>query len=260
MVKRKESENKGDCEHCPHPDFEYFDLFEIASLVDNHLDTDLTEEDLARRLLDATENAKKMGSSSSLNIEEELDELLKPRLRWQDFIRHYSHQKRIGQGRSDWNSFKTRPLFAGLYIPKKKDYHLRILIGLDRSGSVSKDDAIYGLSQCQVIDYRAEAIVVCWDTEVKWKEAARLKKVDATSLQEIRSIGGGGTDPLALFQDYKQQIGEVDLIILITDGIFDWDRLKEIKLDSKVDVCWILTMNNSHFSPPFGRVFNLHNL
>jgi hypothetical protein len=247
------------CSECGGDDSEYIDPFGAGETLDDHLDSDISEEELGKRITDAMEIAKKMAGKVPGSLEDELGQLIAPKLTWQDFVRNKILKVRTGYGKTDWTRPKTRPLFAGLYSPKKKDHFVKFLFGYDCSGSMSSDDIVYGVSQAQVIDEKGEGFLVPWDSITYWDSVVQIKKATAEELSKAKVKGRGGTYVSSLFNEYEENVGKVDLILIATDGFLYDAELNGCKPPKGVEVIWLITSHNPNFKPPFGRVFHLHN-
>jgi len=250
-------EEGGCCSECGGDDSEYVDPFGAGDTLDDHIDSDVSEEELGKRISDAMEIAKKMAGKVPGALEDELGSLISPTLSVWDFIRTRLIKARTGVGKNDWARPKSRPMFAGLYSPKKRSHHLNFLCGFDTSGSMSSEDIVFGLSQLQCIDDQGEGFTVGWDSKVYWETMVKLKKVDRESLQKSKVVGRGGTCVSDLFNEYEEHCGKVDMIVVITDGYLFDGELNNVKIPKGVDVVWIITSHNPGFKPAFGRVFHL---
>jgi predicted metal-dependent peptidase len=249
------------CSECGNDDdSEYIDPFGGAGdTLDDHLDSDISEEELGKRISDAIDIAKKMAGQVPAGLEDELGTLIAPKITWQDIVRQQMTKKRKGFGRSDWMSPKRRPMFAGLYVPSKKDYHLTVLAAYDCSGSMSGDDIAFGLSQLQVIDEKGECFLLSWDTVCYWDDVVKINKADKENLLKAKRKGLGGTAVKEVF-DYEDHLGKVDMIIIITDGFLSDGELNNIKMPPKeTSVLWLTTSHNPGFKPKIGRVVHLRN-
>lgn len=262
----EKSDGKGDgccgpggCSECGGDDSEYIDPFGAGETLDDHIDSDISEEELGKRITDAMEIAKKMAGKVPGALEDELGQLIAPKLTWQDFVRNKILKVRTGYGKADWTRPKSRPLFAGLYTPKKKDNFVKFLFGYDCSGSMSIDDIIFGISQAQVIDEKGEGFLVPWDAKTYWDKVVAIKKANAEELAKAKVVGRGGTHIASLFNEYEEAVGKVDLIIVATDGFLYDIELNTCRPPKGVEVIWLITSHNPNFKPPFGRVFHLHN-
>jgi len=232
-----------------------FDIFGFGSTLDDHMDTEESEEKLAKRISDAMEAAKKMAGHVPAALEDELGKLTAPKVTWQDIIRTRLLKARAGNGRNDWTRFRTRPMFAGLLVPKRKNYYAHFGCLLDTSGSMGKEDMAFGLSQLAALDERSEGTVVPADATLYWDKATKLKKANFEELAKVKIFGRGGTQFAEFFTDYEEHIGACDFLIVITDGFLLDTDIASMKHPGK-DVIWLIT-SGSAFNPPFGRAFDL---
>lgn len=257
---QSDSESGGGCgSGCPSCG-DGFDVFGMGGLVDDHIDTEESEEKLAGRIADAIESAKRMAGYVPAGMEDELGKLTAPKVSWQDFIRGRLMRAREGAGRNNWSKFKTRPMYYGHLVPRRKTYSCNFVCLLDTSGSMTKDDMTYGISQLQSLDERAEGWIVPADGDVYFDQATKIKKATAEELANVKVVGRGGTYFLEKFsKEYTEHFGKTDLIVIITDGyVMDTDMAGMIEPDCPV--AWIITQPNDGFKVPFGKVFNLYNM
>jgi predicted metal-dependent peptidase len=206
------------------------------------------------------EMAGRLGGKVPASLEDELGKLIAPKITWQDVIRRMITQKRKGVGKADWNSPKVKPLFAGLFVPRKKDHFIRIHVAYDCSGSMDKEQIAFGISQLQVIDDRSEMTLVPFDAVVYWDKALKIRKADMENLSNAKVYGRGGTLVSDFFNEYEENIGKTDLIIVITDSFLGDGELNGIKVPPKnVETLWLVTSHNPTFKPKIGRVLHLMN-
>lgn len=246
-----QGDGSGGCDHCG----DGIDVFGLGGTVDDHMDTEESEEKLAKRISDAMESARKMAGHIPAALEEELGKLTAPKVTWQDIIRTRLLKARAGNGRNDWTRFRSRPLFTGLMVPKRRNYYAHFGCLLDTSGSMSKEDMAFGLSQLQALDERSEGTIVPADATIYWDQATKIKKANSEELLKVKVVGRGGTMYAQFFDDYEKNIGECDFLIVITDGFLLDTDVAEMKHPGK-DVIWLIT-SGSAFNAPFGRVFDL---
>jgi predicted metal-dependent peptidase len=246
-----QGQGNGPCDECGGG----IDIFGLGGTVDDHMDSEESEEKLAKRISEAMEAAKKMAGYVPAALEEELGKLTAPRITWQDIIRTRLLKARAGSGRNDWTRFRTRPMFSGLMVPKRKNYYAHFGCLLDTSGSMSKDDMAFGLSQLQSLDERSEGTIVPADATIYWDEATKIKKAVAEEITKVKVVGRGGTKYAEFFTDYEKNIGHCDFLIVITDGFLLDTDIAEMKHPG-IDVIWLIT-SGSVFNPPFGRAFDL---
>ncbi len=241
----------GPCDECGGG----IDVFDLGGTVDDHMDTEETEEKLAKRVSDAMEAAKKMAGHVPAALEDELGKLTAPKVTWQDIIRTRLLKARAGNGRNDWTRFKTRPMFTGLLVPKRKNYFAHFGCLLDTSGSMSKDDMAFGLSQLQSLDERSEGTIVPADATIYWDQATKIKNAKSEEISKVKIVGRGGTKYAEFFDEYEKKIGKCDFLIVVTDGFLLDTDIAEMKHPG-IDVIWLIT-SGSAFNPPFGRAFDL---
>jgi predicted metal-dependent peptidase len=231
------------------------DIFGFGSTLDDHMDTEESEEKLAKRISDAMEAAKKMAGHVPAALEDELGKLTAPKVTWQDIIRTRLLKARAGNGRNDWTRFRSRPMFTGLLVPKRKNYYAHFGCLLDTSGSMSRDDMAFGLSQLAALDERSEGTIVPADATIYWDDATKVKRANVEEISKVKIVGRGGTKYAEFFTDYEKKIGKCDFLIVVTDGFLLDSDIAEMKHPG-VDVIWLITSGSS-FNPPFGRAFDL---
>ena len=231
------------------------DIFGFGDTLDDHMDTEGTEEETAKRLADAIESTKRMAGSVPGHIMDELDTLIAPKVRWQDFIRVRMTKARVGNTKKDWTSFKTRPMFAGLMVPKRYNQICTFGCLLDTSGSMSVDDMTFGVSQLQSIDQKSEGWIVPADATIYWDEATKIRRANASEISRVKVVGRGGTVYGPFFKEYKERMGKVDFLIIITDGGLMPDDVASM-VNPGVPVYWLIT-SGYQFKEPFGKVFDL---
>jgi predicted metal-dependent peptidase len=242
------------CDHCGGG----IDVFDLGGTVDDHMDTSESEEKIAKRLSDAIESTRRMAGHVPSQLVDELGLLTAPKVTWKDIIRTRLLKARAGNGRNDWTKFKTRPMFAGLLVPRKRNYFAKFGCLLDTSGSMSKDDMAFGLSQLCSLDDKSEGVVVPADADIYWDEATLLKKANKEEISKVKVVGRGGTMYASFFSDYEKHLGKCDFLIVISDGYL-MDTDVAAMQHPGIDVIWLLT-SSSGFKPPFGRVFDLRSI
>ena len=234
------------------------DVFDLGQTLDDHIDTEESEEKLAKRISDAMESAKKMAGYVPGALEDELGKLTAPRVKWQDIVRTRLLKVRLGNGRNDWTRFRSRPMFSGLLVPKRRNYFANFGCLLDTSGSMSKDDMAFGVSQLQGLDDRAEGSITPCDSKAYWEDTVRIKNCKAEELtNRIKVTGRGGTRFFDFINHYEEHIGKCDFLIILTDGYLMESDIVDMK-DPGIPVYWVITSATA-FKAPFGRVMELRN-
>jgi predicted metal-dependent peptidase len=245
-----------DCNGCPECGGGV-DIFELGSTIDDHMDTSEDEEKLAKRISEAANVAKRMAGHIPAQLEEEIGKLTAPKITWQDIIRTHILKARAGNCKNDWTKFKTKPMFSGVLTPKRRSYYSNFGCLLDTSGSMSKEDMAFGLSQLCSLDDKSEGTVVPADAEIYWDKATKIRKANAEELMKVKIVGRGGTMFCNFFSEYEKHIGKCDFLIVITDMYLLDTDVANMK-DPGINVIWLCTSNNS-FYPGFGKVYDLKN-
>jgi predicted metal-dependent peptidase len=241
----------GSCDECGGG----VDIFGFGNTLDDHMDTEESEEKLAKRISDAMEAARRMAGHVPAALEDELGKLTAPKVTWQDIVRTRLIKARAGNGRNDWTRFRSRPMFSGLLVPKRKNNYANFGCLLDTSGSMSKDDMAFGLSQLCALDERSEGTIVPADAEIYWDKATKIKKAVPDEISKVKVVGRGGTKYAEFFTDYEKHIGKCDFLIVVTDGFLLDTDIAEMKHPG-IDVIWLITSGTA-FTAPFGRAFDL---
>jgi predicted metal-dependent peptidase len=234
------------------------DIFGLGGTVDDHMDSEESEEKMAKRISDAIEATRKLAGHVPGALEDELGLLTKPKISWNDLIRSRLIKARAGNAKNDWTRFRTRPMFSGLLVPKRKSYHATFGCLLDTSGSMRTDDMAYGVSQLAGLDDKAEGSLTCGDCTLYWEQTVKLKKASAEELSKIKPVGRGGTMFADYFTDYEERIGKCDFLVIITDGYLMDSDISAMK-NPGIDVYWLIT-SGCEFKPPFGRSFPLRDM
>ncbi len=232
------------------------DVLGLGGTLDDHMDADEDEEKLARRVADAMEAAKRMAGYVPGALEDELGKLTAPKVTWQDFVRTRLLRARAGNGRNDWTRFRTRPMFCGILNPRRRNYYAHFACLLDTSGSMSREDMSFGLSQLQSLDERSEGTIVPADAAIYWEDATKIKTASAEEISKVKVVGRGGTKFAEFFRDHEAKLKvKSDFLIVITDGFLLDTDVAEMQ-NPGMDVIWLIT-SGSQFNAPFGRVFDL---
>ena len=145
-----------------------------GSLLDRHMDNQLTEDEMEKKLREANNLAKQYGYGAGYAAEE-LARLSKPKMRWQDMVIWLVSRKKQGYGRNNWNLPRIKPLIAGLYTPKRQEINVNVVVGIDCSGSMSNEDIAHGISQLQVLGNKASIWVIPWDTKAYFEQMVHIK-------------------------------------------------------------------------------------
>lgn len=223
------------------------EAYGIGDTLDSHESATVDKHQLLEDILNAMESCKKIAGNTPGSLDDVLKELMEPKLKWQDIIRHALQKKRQERGAyNDWSRFRRRPLSLKMWRPKKKDDTVTWICMLDTSGSMSNDDIAYGISQLKVLDGKSKGWVVPCDAQCYWDKMKEIRSL--SDLPKINIVGRAGTVFNSFFANWKKYVREpVDVIIIITDGYFSVDFPQP-----REDVVWVIT-NNHDPQLPWGR-------
>jgi predicted metal-dependent peptidase len=125
-----------------------------------------------------------------------------------------------------------------------------VFIGMDTSGSISERDIKDFLSEIKGImesydEYKIH--VVTWDTEVYNHQI--FTSDNLSDIESYEPQGGGGTDPMCVWQFLKENDIEPKKLIMFTDYCFYGWNPEEV--EPYADTVWIIKGNPSA-EPEFG--------
>lgn len=237
----------------------YFDPFGAGGLMDEHIDADISEDEMAKRLHDAAESAKNLGGKLSGGIEEEIGELISPKMSYKDFIRTRLRRIQDGGHKSDWTRPKMKPLFVGLYSPTKRTSIANFVCLVDSSASMDIDsDVSFGISQIAAMGECARGWIGTFDTQLYPESFVKMTSAKVEELRKTKIVGRGGTSIAHALEHYEEHTGKADVLVIISDG--GWiETTEQIEnaLPKKTDVVFLLTRPTPEFKPHGARVFRL---
>lgn len=244
--------SKDSCKKCgAEPDYSHG----YGRSMDEHVEGDLTKEEIFMDLLKASNYAKSMYGTTPDNIEALLKTLLKPQLRARDIIRNARLRYQQDQGDiNDYKRLRRRGLSNNpqLFQWKKKDYASEWVAMIDTSGSMSDDDIANGIKELQLVSVDGKGWIVPCDTVPHWKSKIEIN--GQSDILRTKIIGRGGTVFDEFFRDLPKNFPDgYDTVVIITDG--DCGQIPR-ELRPRCDVVWLIT-NEREFTPSFGRVCHL---
>lgn len=167
---------------------------------------------------------KSYGTSGSFFDQFILDALRPPTVPWSKVFRGIVSRQfnTIVTGGMDY-SFKRpsrRSTPGGFIRPSFIAYAPKVLVGCDCSGSMSMEDyesavseveGIFKSMDCGSLDF------VTVDTQITSKQVVK-------SAKDLKLVGGGGTEmsPLLDYVNALSPVNRPDVVVLCTDGWFDW--------------------------------------
>ena len=201
-----------------------------------------------------------MGSGSMGGMRNRIEELKEVQVDWKDLLLDFL-QSCVANDYS-WARPNKRHSWRGINLPSKarSPQGGELAIAIDTSGSVSQYELNMFATEIQAMaeDCGLDKIRVCYcDTIVRkneqgeWWDIYELDQGDDLKLQ-VR--GGGGTEfdpPFNLFNEFSEDVDEVQAFIYFTDG---WG-IVDPKVEPDVPVFWCVTEKSSYSEElPFGEV------
>jgi predicted metal-dependent peptidase len=166
------------------------------------------EKKLTKKVLQAYTVAKSIGTLPG-NIEELIENLLKPQVNWKVLLRN-AITKGIGKNvKRTW----TRPSRKYELFPGKEFLKInKVIVLMDVSGSISKEELQqFALEIYSIVKETSDVIVILWDADVQGEFI--LKRT--SDVKKIKVTGRGGTLILpALHYAIKKYTG---LYVILSD-------------------------------------------
>ncbi len=223
--------------------------------ADPHIQLSLSQSKFIEQLMKATERVKMLRGTVPGEVESYLGQLVSPEICWSEYCDAILRQKKKENGLyRNWTKFKRRYIHQRIYIPTTVSYEAKFIVLLDTSASMSDRDIAFGVSQLLPLTEFATGIVVPMDTVPHWDAATEIKK--ATDLTSIKVVGRGGTVFDDFFKHYRTKLGDFDLIVVITDGLFGH---LDISLKPPATTAWVTVNYSPSITVPFGKIMPLYN-
>lgn len=172
------------------------------------------EQEIRQRVAQAA-NIARMAGKLPGGLARFVDEILNPRLPWQDVLRDYMSQ--MAKSDESWSRRNRR--FSDIYLPTRYSEQMgTVVIIPDTSGSMGQEEINFAGGEIMGIveGCNPERVHVLWsDTEV-----ASEQTFERGEQLVFEPKGGGGTDmrvPLAHAADLEPEV-----VVLITDGYTPW--------------------------------------
>lgn len=210
--------------------------------------TDITNEDIVSKIIQAEQSARMSGHSESIPYEVTrlLGELRQPKINWKQLLRKYL----LDLNKSDytWNKPNRRYLHSGMYLHSLSNPSLtKITFAIDTSGSISDELFNEFVSEAQSVFKQMNPNVldlIQFHHQVTFhKEISSLQE-----LKEVKLIGYGGTDLVPVLEAFSQSNSKA--LVVITDGWFNTQLTNPNR-----PVIWVI-YDNPSFVAPFGQVIH----
>lgn len=186
------------------------------------------ENEWLNRVEEAYIHAKQKGNVP-LGLERYIDELKKSQINWKALLQKYITAL-IPQ---DYTFLKRskRSVATGYYMPGMVKEKIDVMIGIDTSGSIGKEELTDFLSEiigmAKAYKDRLTIRVMSHDTKVHTDNEVKNGNIDKIKKIEIK--GGGGTSHAQILEYIEEKYPKTRVFVSFTDGYSD---LQDIKLSS----------------------------
>jgi len=230
---------------------------ELQKLMNDHhgygseKDKHKNEKKWKERVSEAAAHAKQRGQLPA-GMERLIDNILESKIDWLTELYKYLIQSVVTD--YTWNRPSRRSSVIGTYMPKTVREGMKVVVTIDTSGSMDRQDLERGISETLAVAETFGSVdieVIIIDAEVH--ETYSLTKENARDLVGMAMSGGGGTDHVPAFDYIEENINDCKVMINFTDG---YTRFPDNA--PGYDVLWVLGKNStSPDNVPFGKVIKV---
>ena len=186
------------------------------------------EKDWKRILAEAQTLAQQRGTMP-MGMEREINQIHKSKINWKHFL-----QKAIRNSVPmdyTWSKPNKKYIGEGVYLPSTYGETVKVLFGIDTSGSQSQDDLTDSVSEMHSISKMYSGIefrAMTFDTKVH--EDIHIYNGNVKKLKELKMKGGGGSDSADLYDIIKKKgyNRNTKLLIFFTDGYMGFPKVLTI--------------------------------
>lgn len=240
------SEGEGDDQSDGSPNHDGWD-----DKVEGKSSREVTEE-LRDRIRDAYESAQRQGTLPD-GLGRSIGELLESKTNWKFLLKSlvvsampYEYSYRL----PDKRSYST-----GVYLPHVEKESSDVIVAIDTSGSISKDDLTSFLSEIVAMSRQCHnlnmEVIVC-DAAVH--EVYPVRNGYISDIMNIEMKGGGGTSHVPVYEYCNKRRGNAKLLINFTDGFTSFPDPKDVNIET----LWVLVENSIPIDRiPFGHVIRI---
>ena len=177
-------------------------------------DPDKLDEQWKSRLAAAAQAARQAGklSQSMMRL---VDNLLSPQLPWRALLARYM----MNAARDDYSFQRTSRREGEALMPRLYSQSVKVIVALDTSGSVTKDELQEFLTEIDALKAQVRADITLHACDDKLDQAGPWHYAMWEAMQLPAEIsGGGGTDFRPLFDWIEGEHLSPDLLVYFTDA------------------------------------------
>ena len=196
----------------------------------------------------ARQIAKSQGTGLG-SLEQQIDELLEPRLPWKELLRNFV----LSTAKSNYRLIppNRKHIWRGLYLPSIYGEEVEIAFAVDTSGSMSDEEVKEGLSEVKAICDQFEGYTIhLYQCDYGIQEYRELTAYNFDFPDKIK--GRGGTSFVPVFEDIAEKNLNPACLIFFTDLLGDFPDMPP-----QYPVIWLATTEQE---VPFGEIIRYENL
>jgi len=230
----------------------------IAELDGKRFDKHLQDKGTPQEIKESDDRWKKAFSEASCYAKQQgklpkgmdrlLDVILNERVNWKQLL--YKYLTRTLPYDYTYARPSKKSISSGFYMPSILRESIEVVVSVDTSGSISRDELGEFLGEIINIARSFNNIkiklIVC-DCEIK--EVYDFSNGDIDTIMNLKFSGGGGTSHKPVYKYLADNLPSTKLIVNLTDGYTDFPDEESFK------TIWVLTKNGCDESNiPFGEV------
>lgn len=175
-----------------------------------------------QRMAGAAQQAMQAGKLSGA-MARLVDDLLQPQLPWRQLLAQYMS----ASARDDYNYTRPSKREGAAILPSLRSKQVDLVVVLDTSGSISKSEMQFFLSEVNAIKGQVKARITlhACDNHMDQSGPWEYEYWDEFSLPDNIS-GGGGTSFVPVFDWLATQGRQPDLLIYFTDALGEFPKLE----------------------------------
>lgn len=180
-----------------------------------------------------------------------IDDLLYERVDWKQLL--YKYITRTLPFDYTYARPSKKSVSCGVYMPSVLRESIEIIVSIDTSGSINKDELTEFMTEIRAIEnsfanINMKLIVCDWDI----KNVYSIGSGQEDDIDNIILRGGGGTSHLPVYEFIRNELPSAQFLINFTDGYTEFPDEEEIK------TLWVLNKDGcDERDIPFGEVIKL---
>jgi len=217
----------------------------------------MTDEELQQYWNEAVASAAasaKIAGKETAAIKRCVEELFKPKVRWQNELRRAIIEGMGNRTKSTWYRVHRKGIDELPGIQRLRTPDAWVLV--DTSGSIDDQELKQFLGEIYGVAKNCKVTVIPWDTQVYDEITVRSPSQVASKVSKYMK-GGGGTEVTPALQYVKKNAKKDDVIIILTDGEWFDEMRAKIELARMRKFHRILVTTHNVPDVPVDRVIKI---